>query len=131
MCKAVLPLQSRRAVQCGMAAKVFGFTAVYALVDVSLELSGERKLPGHHLLAATTAAAWVHAATKRTTQGISRSILVGGGLGLVSAPLDWVLFNSGWIEPKPKSILTILREVRQLVDKKKPEDDGGGSASSS
>lgn len=90
--------------------KVVGFTAIYALVDSSLEHSrqGEKRVLDH-ILAVTTAAAWVHAASTRSTANITKAILGGAALGVISAPTYYGLFNL--LEPRAKSIRAILLET--------------------
>lgn len=98
-----------------MAGRVLGFTAVYALVDANFELAGGPKRTFHHVIATSTAGAWVHAATRRTTVGIIRAIGIGAGLGVLTAPLYYLMFESSWLDPKPKSMLEIVRDVGALV----------------
>jgi hypothetical protein len=101
--------------------KIVGFTAIYALTDSSMEISKKfQKHPADHVIATTVAAAWVHAASTKSTANIARAILGGGALGLLSAPVYWLMFNSDWLEPKPKSILTVLREVVPQVESSNP-----------
>lgn len=98
--------------------RTVGFTAVYALVDASLELSASKKHVSHHAIATTTAAAWVHAASTRSTANIVRAVGTGLGLGLVSAPLYWLMFSSDLLsgsDARPKSILELLQEGGSLL----------------
>lgn len=90
--------------------KVVGFTAMYALVDASLEHSrqGEKHVLDH-ILAVATAAAWVHAASTRSTANITKAILGGTALGVISAPTYYGLFNL--LEPRAKSLRTLLLEA--------------------
>ena len=100
-----------------LAPKVFGYCLVYGLVDASFEAAGNPKRIGHHLLASTCAAAYIHVATLRTTVGVPRAVGLGFALGVISSPLYWLMFETDYIDPKPKSIRELTIDGVELLKK--------------